>query len=136
MLFRSTWEIISTGFSTSNNYVDIQINTSIDVATFNISYVNEPNLVISYSNNAWKEVGVIGAEAIRTTTDSIGDYRVGINTVGRAATSAYLTGFVDPATTAPRANLDVHGTALISGYTQPSGSSFESSTTKIGRAHV
>jgi hypothetical protein len=126
---RGTWSIISTGFSPGNTYVDIQLNDYVETGTYsNIS--SESQVVFSYSNNSWKEVGVIGAEAIRTETDSIGNYKIGINTVARAATSAYLTGFVDPATTTPRANLDLVGTAFISGKTQPSGSSFETSTTK------
>jgi hypothetical protein len=125
-----TWSIISSGFSTANTYIDVQITDYVDTGIYNIAFGFEPNLVISYTNNSWKEVGVIGAEAIRTETDNIGNYKIGINTVARAATSAYLTGFVDSSTTAPRANLDLVGTAFISGKTQPSGSSFETSTTK------
>ena len=71
---------------------------------------------LEFSNSAWKEVGVLGAEALRTETDTIGDYRLGINTVARSAHDAYQNAFTDTATD-PRANLDVVGTAFISGKT-------------------
>jgi hypothetical protein len=125
-----TWPIISSSFVASNSYIDLQITDTVSVGTYIITYAQEPNISISFSNNQWKEVGVLGAEVIRTETDSIGNYKLGINTVARSATSAYLTAFVDPATTNPRANLDVVGDAFISGKSQPSGSSFETSTTK------
>ena len=125
-----TWSIISSSFSTSNTYVELQIVDFVDVGTYTLAFANEPNIGISFSNNSWKEVGVIGAEVLRTETDSIGNYKLGINTVARAATSAYKTAFVDPSTTAPRANLDVVGDAFISGKSQPSGFSFEITSSK------
>ena len=75
-----------------------------------------PAPVMEFSTANWKEVGVIGAEAIRTATENIGDYRVGINTVASANHLAYETAFVDQYTD-PRANLDVVGTAWITGRT-------------------
>ena len=72
---------------------------------------------IEFSNSNFKEVGVIGGEALRTETETIGDYKLGINTVARAPHSAYQNAFVDNLTTDPRANLDVVGTAFISGRT-------------------
>ena len=51
-----------------------------------------------------------------TETDTIGDYKLGINTVARSAHDAYQNAFTDTATD-PRANLDVVGTAFISGKT-------------------
>lgn len=125
-----TWSIISSSFSTSNTYIELQIVDFVDVGTYTLAFANEPNIGISFSNNSWKEVGVIGAEVLRTETDNIGNYKLGINTVARAATSAYKTAFVDPATTSPRANLDVVGDAFISGKSQPAGSSFETTSSK------
>ena len=71
---------------------------------------------LEFSDSTWKEVGVIGAEALRTTTEQIGDYKLGVNTVARSSHTAYEFAFVDAGTDA-RANLDVVGTAFISGKT-------------------
>ena len=70
--------------------------------------------VISVSTNAWKEVGVLGAEAIRTYTDVIGKYAVGINTVARTAHADQNDAYVSTASY-PRASLDVVGNSFISG---------------------
>ena len=43
---------------------------------------------IEFSNSVWKELGVIGAEALRTETTNIGDFKLGINTVARAPHNA------------------------------------------------
>lgn len=90
------------------------------------SDVNDPALFLSNGNwkveisrNSWKEVGVLGAEALRTNTDNIGDYRLGINTIARAKHGTQgdqNEGFVSEETS-PRANLDVVGTVFISGKT-------------------
>ena len=83
-----------------------------------------PSMEFSTAN--WKEFGVLGAEAIRTATEVIGDYRVGINTIAAAPHSAYQTAFVN-VNTDPKANLDVVGTTWITGRTvrnwlnEPSG---------------
>jgi hypothetical protein len=74
-----------------------------------------PLPTIEFSNANWKEVGVIGAEALRTETETIGNYKLGINTVARSPHSAHTNAFVDAGTTDPRANLDVVGNAYISG---------------------
>ena len=66
---------------------------------------------IEFSNANFKEVGVIGAEALRTETETIGDYKLGINTVARAPHDAYANAWVENLTTDPRANLDVVGNA-------------------------
>jgi hypothetical protein len=110
-----TWPIYAATFSINNTYIDIQLTNAPTTGTYLLDYTSEPNVFISYSINTWKEVGVIGSESIRTETDTIGNYKLGINTVARAANSAYLDGFVDPATTNPRANLDLVGNAFISG---------------------
>jgi hypothetical protein len=72
------------------------------------------NVKISPSTNEWKEVGVLGAEALRTNTETPGLYGLGINTIARTAHSDYVDGFVSAAT-APRATLDVVGNAFFSG---------------------
>ena len=74
------------------------------------------NPTIEYSNANFKEVGVIGGEAIRTFTEEIGDYKLGINTVARLPHDAYQNAWTG-IESGPRANLDVVGTAFISGRT-------------------
>lgn len=74
------------------------------------------NAGLEVSNVSWKEVGILGAEALRTDTDNYGDFRLGINTFARAAHTDRNTAFVSEATD-PRANLDVVGTAFITGKT-------------------
>ena len=82
---------------------------------------------MQFSTANWKEVGVLGGETLRTKTETIGDYRLGINTVAASAHTAYETAFVDVHTD-PKANLDVVGTTWITGRTinnylnEPSGS--------------
>jgi hypothetical protein len=66
------------------------------------------------SQSTWKEVGVLGAETLRTLTEVPGDYRLGINTVARSNQEAALTATVS-ADTDPRANLDLVGNAFVSG---------------------
>ncbi len=73
-------------------------------------------VVISSGANEWKEVGVLGAEALRTDTSITGKYALGINTLARTEHSDYEEGFVSSATT-PRATLDVVGNTFISGKT-------------------
>ena len=73
-----------------------------------------PGASISISKASWKEVGVLGAETLRTETETPGDYKLGINTIGRMAVEGALDGDVS-SETHPRANLDVVGTAFISG---------------------
>ena len=120
------WTIVSPAgdaFSPTNNYFHIQVVNSIPAATLIwrtdvIDAVTPglplPNIEFSLAN--FKELGVIGAEALRTNTENIGDYKLGINTVARTAHSAALNGFVSTESD-PRANLDVVGTAFISGKT-------------------
>jgi hypothetical protein len=111
------WNIVTSTYDSGATFVEIQINDTVDTGSYDISQATEPNFNVAISNVVWKEVGIIGAEAIRTKTDDIGDYRVGINTIARAPHSAYAEAFVDSATTEPRANLDVVGTTWISGKT-------------------
>jgi len=109
-------------FNASNNFVDIAITANLPIYNiglnsgkgYPVDQIAQPSIDISRSIAAFKEVGVIGAEALRTETATVGDYKLGINTVARSAHSAYQTAFVSSETT-PRANLDVVGTAFISG---------------------
>ena len=111
------WNIVTSTYDSGATFVEIQINDTVDSGSYDISQATEPNFNLAISNVVWKEVGVIGAEAIRTKTDDIGEYRVGINTIARAPHSSYASAFVDSATTEPRANLDVVGNMFISGRT-------------------
>jgi hypothetical protein len=119
-----TWIVYSPNgdaFSPTKNYVYFQIVDEIAQATENWADIisgtaqgaTPPS--IEFSNSSWKEVGVIGAEALRTQTETIGDYKLGINTVARSPHSSNANSFVDAATTDPRANLDIVGNIYISG---------------------
>ena len=108
----------------SNSYVYLLTDRASEtVLTGNGPYIYstrnvlQPNLEISLGASQWKEVGVVGAEALRTETAVYGDYKLGINTVARAVSTDYEDGFVSAATY-PRANLDLVGNAFISGRTQ------------------
>ena len=79
----------------------------------------DPGYQIEVSIDRWKEFGLLGVEAVRTTTEDYGDFRFGVNTLARAdhgVDGDQEEGFVSDAV-APRANLDVVGTAWISGKT-------------------
>jgi hypothetical protein len=119
-----TWQIYSPpgdAYDPNNNYVHFQVIDAIAQATLNWNAdivagtpPGAPTPTIEFSNSNWKEVGVLGAEAIRTETEIIGDYKVGINTVARSSHAASQNGFVSLETD-PRANLDVVGNTFISG---------------------
>ena len=124
-----TWFIVSPdgdAFSVNNSYVHIQLVDPVPAGTTNWSSViagaaaanngNGAVPTVEFSNSLWKECGVLGAEALRTETSEIGDFKLGINTVARAAHSAFENAWTSNDTT-PRANLDVVGTAFISGRT-------------------
>jgi len=120
--FNGLWQVISSGFSntaTSCQIAIIENRGNVDndnPRLWTTEVALGQGVAMEFSNSAWKEVGVLGAEALRTETDTIGDYKLGINTVARSAHDAYQTAFTDTATD-PRANLDVVGTAFISGKT-------------------
>ena len=119
-----TWQIYNPpgdAYDPNNNYVYFQVIDSIAQATLNwtVDIVGgappgSPIPTIQFSNANWKEVGVLGAEAIRTETETIGDYKVGINTVARSSHVASQSAFVSNETE-PRANLDVVGNMFVSG---------------------
>ena len=126
--FNGTWLIDPNGFSGSATTCkfNILVNRSSigndNPRLWSDEVTTNPNIKLEFSNSTWKEFGVLGAESIRTHVQNIGDYKVGINTVARANHAAYLNAWND-LDTAPRSNLDVVGTAWISGcllYTSPS----------------
>ena len=109
----------------TNNYVHFQVIDQIPQSTqawetiISGTAVGSDAPTIEFSNANFKEVGVIGAEALRTETENIGDYKLGINTIARSTHDAYANAFVETANTDPRANLDVVGNAYISGRKTP-----------------
>ena len=115
-----TWQVIANGFSGAANTVQIAINNvknsvqGDNPRLWADEVAANANITMEFSNSNWKEFGVLGAEAIRTNTAAIGDYKLGVNTVARSERDSYETNFID-ANTTPRANLDVVGTAFISG---------------------
>ena len=114
-VFNGTWNVVSSSWTESGVTVQFQISTAItNGTTYTSTDWTNGDILVSVKN--WKEWGVIGAETLRTYSAERGDYRLGINTIARAAHSAALTGNVDDFTT-PRANLDIVGTAFISGKT-------------------
>ena len=130
-----TWKIVNTEdypFVGSSNtvYFEIVTRSGQPIGAFGggnpaytwLDLVNDasnpsPNAKLEFSDANWKETMVIGAEAIRTETRNIGQYKLGINTLARATRDiAYEDAFVEPLNTDPRANLDVVGNAYITGY--------------------
>ena len=109
-------------FSASNNFVDILTAANLPIYPINLNsgkgypvdQVAQPSITIARSQTAFKEWGVIGAEALRTETATMGDYKLGINTVARSAHESYQTAFVSTYTD-PKANLDLVGNAYITG---------------------
>ncbi len=108
-------------YDASNNFVYLIASRASEITLagaspylFPVNVGPQPNIEIARSNSEWKEVGVIGAEALRTKTDSYGDYRLGINTVSRANSTDWNVGYVTTKTD-PRATLDVVGNVFISG---------------------
>jgi len=69
---------------------------------------------LEVSQSKWKELGIVGAETLRTNTETWGAYRLGVNTLARATDDGYQTGFVQTETQ-PVATLDVEGNTYISG---------------------
>jgi len=115
----AVWTVFSPNgdaFDPTNNYVHFQVNDSqtINVKSWSSVLTESPSAIVEFSNSNWKEFGPIGGEALRTETENIGDYKLGINTVARTAHDAAEKGF-DVNESVPRANLDVVGTGFISG---------------------
>ena len=128
-VLNGTWPVLSTEdypFNPLDNVVYFQVTprTGTPIGAFDETWSSgiinnptnpSPNAIVSFSVSNWKEFGVLGAEALRTETETIGDYKLGINTINRATHDAYKDAFVEVANTDPRANLDVVGNAYISG---------------------
>ena len=106
---------MSDGWSATGNTAKIRLFNAVAQTTF--TWGDEgPGAKMEVSQSKWKEQGVIGAETLRTYTEVPGDYKLGINTVGRMAKEGVFTASVTEATE-PRANLDVVGTTFITGRT-------------------
>ena len=125
--FNSTWTVFSPNgdaFNSTNNYVHFQIYNNINIATVSwrgaggITDVSPgvPVPAVDFSNSSWKEYGLVGGEVLRANTETIGDYKLGINTVARSAHDDCLDAFSSDQVL-PRANLDIVGTTFISGKT-------------------
>jgi len=109
-----TWTVLSAGIDA--NFCTFAIGSVPAVGTtYNNNQIISTNPGFEISRANWKEFGILGSESIRTNTEDIGDYRVGINTVARASHNAYTNAFVENGATNPRANLDIVGTTFISG---------------------
>ena len=113
--FNGSWQILSDGWSATGNTAKIRLFNAVAQTTFTWSDEG-PGAKMEVSQSKWKEQGVIGAETLRTYTEVPGDYKLGINTVGRMAKEGVFTASTSEATE-PRANLDVVGTAFITGRT-------------------
>ena len=99
----------------TGSYFQVQAPVIIETSVDDPSVLASES-VVSVSLSKWTEVGVLGAETLRTDVGTLGDFKLGINTLARSAHSDNATAFVSDATD-PRANLDVVGTAFISGRT-------------------
>jgi len=103
-----------------DGFCEFVVNNSIPTTTF--TWATESSVILERSDENWKETGVIGSEAIRTETGTIGKYKLGINTIARTAHNAHEHGFLTYTASGtvynqqePRANLDVVGNTFISG---------------------
>jgi hypothetical protein len=121
----NVWTVFSPNgdaFDPANNYVHFQVNDNITIETLSWNGAGGvlssapvgTNPSVDFSNSSWKEQGVIGAETLRTETETIGDYKLGINTIARSDHAASQNAFISTETE-PRANLDVVGNTFISG---------------------
>ena len=105
-----TWDVDVDSYDSTAEEVTIVIGDTISALT----YAWEGGNKLEIGNSVWKEAGLLGAEALRTDTDSIGEYKLGINTIARSVHSDCIEGFTSNAVN-PRANLDVVGNTFISG---------------------
>ena len=105
-----------------DDFIEFVCTTPLTAGTYVWDTSNQPNATLERSDANWKETGIIGGESIRTETTSLGEFKVGINTVARTAKDAHQYGFLTYTSggtvydqQVPRANLDVVGNAFISG---------------------
>jgi hypothetical protein len=121
-----TWDVDSATYDPAAEEVTIIIGSTISA----LSYTWQGGSKLEVGNSVWKEAGLLGVEAIRTDTDAIGEYKLGVNTVARSLHSDCLRGFTSDLVD-PRANLDVVGNVFISGkkilsyLTEPSATKTE-----------
>jgi len=120
-LVNGTWYAITAAPNAS--FCEILVTNNIPTPQNPWMWINEPvdsngfiiaSIAIEQGN--WKEVGVLGAETLRTETETWGNFKLGINTIARENHSAYETAWTGTFTE-PRANLDVTGNVFISGKT-------------------
>ena len=122
-LINGKWVITKADLTgTDNDFIEFIVANAITAATYNWTAAAEPTAVLERSDENFKEYGVIGAEALRTTTDTYGQFKLGVNTLARTAHAAHEYGFltynaggITYDQQEPRANLDVVGNAYISG---------------------
>ena len=107
---------IRTVTAVTGSYFQVQAPVIIETSSVDDPSTLATSAVVAVSLSKWTETGVLGAETLRTDTGTNGDYKLGINTLARSAHADYQKGFVSIAVE-PRANLDVVGTAFISGKT-------------------
>ena len=120
-LLNGRWVITKADSSGSDNdFIEFNVANTITSATYN--WTGELTAILERSDEKWKEYGLIGGEVLRTETENIGDYKLGINTIARTAHKSHEFGFLTYTESgvvfdqqAPRANLDVVGNAFISG---------------------
>ena len=117
-VLNGTWSIVNWDDATSPSAQTLQfrISTPIENGTVYNWADQNAGADLQFSVSNWKETGMLGAETLRTYTEERGDFRLGINTVARAAHAVVLTANVNEFTK-PRATLDVVGTTFISGKT-------------------
>ena len=118
-LINGSWYVTSA--VGSDNFCEIIVVNEISAPVNPWMWANLPtdtngNIIaeIALEDGNWKEFGVLGAEALRTETDTWGNFKLGINTISREDHDAYESAWVGQYTV-PRATLDVSGTTFISG---------------------
>ncbi|BCU94072.1 MAG: hypothetical protein CM15mV4_0370 [Caudoviricetes sp.] len=71
-LINGKWVITKADLTGSDNdYIEFVVANAITAATYNWTAASEPTAVLERSDENFKESGVIGAEALRTTTDTM-----------------------------------------------------------------
>jgi hypothetical protein len=126
-----------------NDFIEFVVANAITGATYTWDPTNQPTAVLERSEESWKEFGVLGSEALRTDTDAIGEYKLGVNTLARTAHAAHEFGFLTYSAGGttydqqePRANLDVVGNAFISGRTITNAQYMAGTGTAKGETNV
>ena len=112
-----TWTVVLEDREYENEIFSVSDNLVV-LEGFNVPEVDTltqlGSVSIRVSIASWKEIGVIGSEAIRTNATELGNYGLGINTLSRSNNDDYINGYVT-SFVSPKFNLDVVGDALITG---------------------